>query len=104
MDEQCYQCGHEYPARFLKQGLCSECLCEPDEQDLIEAERKMDEQLRTEKRPFNPTLDTEPLPNFGERTIEYEIELLVNFYGKSLTRDEKDQMKTAITTLINKGK
>ena len=52
----------------------------------LEAERKMDEQLRT------------------ERPIEKEIDLLVNFYGKSLTRDEKDAMKTAIKTLINKGK
>ena len=52
----------------------------------LEAERKMDEQLRT------------------ERPLEKEIDLLVNFYGKSLTRDESDQMKTAIITLINRWK
>lgn len=33
MEEQCYQCGHEYPVRFLKNGLYSECLYEPNEED-----------------------------------------------------------------------
>jgi hypothetical protein len=52
-------------------------------------EKEHDEQLRKE------------LP---VRTLENEIELLVNYYGKKLTKDEKNAMKTGIITLINKGK